>query len=80
MNMPLDIIDEATVYVHILFDGLISTIVYNWFASILCAFFDSRTPLHFLTIASITNIVLDLVFIINLHLGVGGTSLATIIS
>lgn len=80
MNTPLDIIDDATIYVNILFGGLIATIAYNLFASILRAFGDSRTPLYFLIIASITNIILDLVFIINFHLGVGGAALATIIS
>lgn len=80
MNTPSDIIDNATIYVNILFGGIFATISYNLLAAILRAFGDSRTPLYFLIIASITNIVLDLVFIINFHMGVGGAALATIIS
>lgn len=41
---------------------------------------DSKTPVVFLVISSVMNIALDLVFIINLHLGVAGASLATVIS
>ncbi len=80
MNTPTDIIADASLYVSILFGGLIATIVYNLLASLLRAFGDSKTPLYFLILASITNIVLDLVLIINFNMGVAGAAIATVAS
>ena len=80
MNTPADILNDANLYVSIIFGGLVATLSYNLFASILRAFGDSKTPLYFLIIASITNIVLDLVLIVNFHMGVAGAAIATIFS
>ncbi len=80
MNTPADIIDDATLYVMIFFGGLVTIIVYNLLASLLRAFGDSKTPLYFLILASITNIVLDLVLIINFNMGVAGAAIATVAS
>ncbi|MEE1238006.1 MAG: MATE family efflux transporter, partial [Turicibacter sp.] len=80
MNTPVDIIDDATLYVTIFFGGLVTIIVYNLLASLLRAFGDSKTPLYFLILASITNIILDLVLIINFKMGVAGAALATVAS
>lgn len=80
MNTPVDILNDASLYISIIFGGLAATLAYNLFASILRAFGDSKTPLYFLIIASITNIVLDLVLIINFHMGVAGAAIATIFS
>ena len=78
MNTPADIMDEASLYVIIFFGGLVATIVYNLLASLLRAFGDSKTPLYFLILASITNIVLDLILIINFKMGVAGAAIATL--
>ncbi len=80
MNTPADIMDEASLYVIIFFGGLVATIVYNLLASLLRAFGDSKTPLYFLILASITNIVLDLILIINFKMGVAGAAIATVVS
>lgn len=80
MNTPDNIINDANTYVTIIFAGTGATIVYNIIAGILRAMGDSKTPLYFLIIASILNIVLDLVFIINFNMGVAGAAWATIIS
>lgn len=80
MNTPVDIINDATLYVMIFFGGLVTIIVYNLLASLLRAFGDSKTPLYFLILASITNIVLDLVLIINFNMGVAGAAIATVAS
>ena len=80
MNTPVDIIDDSTLYVTIFFGGLVTIIVYNLLASLLRAFGDSKTPLYFLILASITNIILDLVLIINFKMGVAGAALATVAS
>ena len=80
MNTPADILEDATSYVTIFFGGLVSIIVYNLLASLLRAFGDSKTPLYFLILASITNIILDLVLIINFKMGVAGAAIATVVS
>lgn len=80
MNTPENIIDDAVTYIVIIYAGIIATVCYNIIASILRALGDSRTPLYFLIISSVLNIVLDLVFIINFSMGVGGAAYATIIS
>ncbi|MCU7208497.1 MATE family efflux transporter [Turicibacter sp. 1E2] len=80
MNTPVDILEDATSYVTIFFGGLVSIIVYNLLASLLRAFGDSKTPLYFLILASITNIILDLVLIINFKMGVAGAAIATVVS
>ena len=80
MNTPSNIIDDATTYITIIYGGIIATMSYNMIAAILRALGDSKTPLYFLIISSVLNIVLDLVFIVNLSMGVGGAAYATIIS
>ena len=80
MNTPADILEDATSYVTIFFGGLVSIIVYNLLASLLRAFGDSKTPLYFLILASITSIILDLVLIINFKMGVAGAAIATVVS
>ena len=80
MNTPDNIFNDAYTYVAIIFAGIITTVAYNMMASILRALGDSKSPLYFLIISSILNIVLDLVFIINFKMGVAGAAYATIIS
>ncbi len=80
MNTPEEIFQGAAAYLGIIFAGFCATMAYNLFASILRAIGDSRTPLYFLILSSVLNIVLDLVFVINFHLGVAGVAYATVIS
>ena len=80
MNTPENIFTDAYTYVFIIFAGIVTTVSYNMMASILRALGDSKSPLYFLIISSILNIVLDLVFIINFNMGVAGAAYATIIS
>lgn len=80
MNTPDNIFNDAYIYVAIIFAGIITTVAYNMMASILRALGDSKSPLYFLIISSVLNIVLDLVFIINFNMGVAGAAYATIIS
>ena len=80
MNTPDNIIDDANAYIIIIYAGTIATVVYNIIAGILRALGDSKTPLYFLIVASILNIVLDIVFIVNFSMGVAGAAWATIIS
>ena len=80
MNTPDNIIDDANAYIIIIYAGTKATVVYNIIAGILRALGDSKTPLYFLIVASILNIVLDIVFIVNFSMGVAGAAWATIIS
>lgn len=80
MQTPADIIDDATLYLQIYFLGMIPQIIYNMGTNILRAVGDSKRPLYFLIIASLVNIVLDIVFVAGFKWGVAGAALATIIS
>ena len=80
MNTPNDIIDGAYSYIFVIFLGIPVTYLYNLLAGIIRSLGDSKTPLIFLLISSILNIILDLVFIINFKMGVAGAAYATIIS
>ncbi|WP_343343701.1 MATE family efflux transporter [Terrisporobacter petrolearius] len=77
MNTPENIFDNANTYITIIFAGLITQALYNMSAGILRALGDSKTPLYFLMISSILNVILDLVFIINFKMGVSGAAYAT---
>lgn len=80
MQTPAEIIDAATLYLQIYFLGMIPQIIYNMGTNILRAVGDSKRPLYFLIIASLVNIVLDIVFVAGFSWGVAGAALATIIS
>ncbi|WP_195237768.1 MATE family efflux transporter [Romboutsia sp. 1001285H_161024_C4] len=80
MKTPHDIIDEAYSYIIIIYGGIFVTFFYNIIASILRALGDSKTPLYFLIVASILNIILDLMFIVKFSMGVKGAAYATVIS
>ncbi len=80
MNTPSDIINQAYDYIYIIYLGLGTIIFYNAVSNVIRALGDSKTPLIFLIIASVMNIVLDLIFIINLKMGVSGAAWATTIS
>lgn len=80
MNVPADTMADARTYVLIVFGGIVGTLGYNVNAGILQGLGDSRTPLLFLAIACVINIVLDLTFVIVFHMGVAGVAIATIIA
>ena len=79
-SSPTDVIDLATVYLRIYFFGMPATMLYNFGAAILRAQGDTQRPLYFLTAAGLVNVVLNLFFVIQLHLDVAGVALATVIS
>ena len=80
LNTPDDIIDQSVIYMKISCIGILGVGAYNGMASVLRALGDSVSPLFFLIIACIVNIVLDLTFVIVFNWGVAGVALATIIS
>ncbi|MGM9603357.1 MAG: MATE family efflux transporter [Faecousia sp.] len=80
LNTPKDIIDSAATYLRIIFLGLIFTFIYNFLANTLRALGDSRTPLYFLVISAVFNILGDLFFVVVLDWGVGGSAISTVLS
>lgn len=80
LGTPENIIDDAVSYVQITGGLSIALIAYNGVAAVLRAIGDSKTPLYFLILCSLLNVVLDLVFVIAFHGGVPGVAIATVIS
>lgn len=74
MQTPANIFKQSYDYISIIFYGLTCTIAYNFLASVSRALGDSKTPLIFLIISSVLNVVLDLSMIINFHMGVRGAA------
>lgn len=80
MQTPSNIIEQANAYIKIIFAGIPVLFMYNLLSSIIRSLGDSKTPVVFLVISSLLNIVLDLIFIVVLHTGVEGAAFATVIS
>lgn len=80
MGTPESVLPNSILYFRIYFSGSLGFVMYNIFVGILQSVGDSRHPLVYLIISSITNIVLDLLFIAVLKMGVGAAAAATIIS
>ncbi len=80
MKTPTDVFADAQTYIRIVFFGSFPMVLYNMSTGILQAVGDSRNPLKFLTISSVLNIVLDLIFVIQFKMGIEGVAYATIIA
>lgn len=80
MNTPTDIIDGAYSYIFVIFLGIPVIYLYNLTSAIIRSLGDSKSPLVFLIISSVLNIILDLVMILVFRMGVAGAAWATVIS
>ena len=80
MQIPDDIAEEANAYMFVVLLGTGATVFYNMISNMLRALGDSKTPLYFLVFSSVLNIILDIVFIVPMHMGVAGAAWATILS
>ena len=80
MGTPKEVMPNSVLYLRIFFGGLVFNVIYNMAAGILNAVGNSKRSLIYLAIASVSNIVLDLVFVMGLHMGVAGVAIATDIS
>ena len=80
MKTPESVIPEATEYLTIYFAGIMGLLIYNIGAGILRAVGDSKRPFYFLLVSAVTNIVLDLVFVLVFNMGVAGVALATVVA
>lgn len=80
MGSPTEVIGLSALYLRIYFLGMIPSMLYNFGAAILRSVGDTRRPLYYLFGAGIINVILNLIFVINLHMDVAGVALATILS
>ena len=80
MATPEDVFPEAVRYLTIYFSGIAGLLIYNIGSGILRAVGNTTLPLVFLVLTSVLNIILDLFFVVCLHLGIAGVAYATIIS
>lgn len=80
LKVPAEVFDNAALYLRIYFLGLPFLFMYNVQAAVFNSLGDSRTPLYLLIFSSVLNIILDLIFVIQLGLGVGGVAAATLIA
>ncbi len=80
INTPADILQLSTTYMQIIFIGTLASFGYNINSGILQGLGDSRSPVTYLAIATVTNILLDLLFVGVFSWGVAGVAWATVIS
>ena len=80
LNTPEDIYQMSYDYIIIICIGIFASVLYNLMSSLLRAVGNSVVPLVFLVVAALLNVGLDLLLIINFHMGVAGAAIATVIS
>ena len=80
MGTPENVLALSATYMRIYFGGITFNMVYNFCASILRAAGDTKSPLIFLTIAGVINVILNLIFVVVFHMNVAGVAWATTIS
>lgn len=80
VNTPENIIDMANDYLSIIYLFLNSAVFYNLFSSVLRALGDSKSPVLFLLISSVLNIILDLFFVVVIPMAAKGVAIATVIA
>ena len=80
MGTPAEVFKQAVIYLQVYFGGIFFSVIYNMSAGILNAVGNSRRSLLYLIIAAVSNIFLDLLFVVVLRMGIIGAALATDVS
>jgi len=80
LRVPETLLGMATLYTRILFAGLPAVFFFNYCSAMLRAVGDSKTPLIAMTVAAVTNIILDIVVVFLLDWGIAGAAIATVIA
>jgi putative MATE family efflux protein len=80
LGTPESMLEAATSYLQINFVGMLFLFGYNFISTVLRALGDSKTPLRFVVVAVVMNIIMDPMFIAGFDLGINGAAYATIIS
>ena len=80
VNTPLEVFDDAYIFLMLQFAAIPFTIAYNLLAGQIRALGNSKQPFYFLITASVVNIILDVILILGIGLGVEGAGIATLLS
>ena len=80
LNTPPEILDQSELYLRIMFLGIPIIMAYNLLATILRSLGDGQTPLYAMIVAALSNIALDLLFVLVFHWGIAGAAIATLIA
>ena len=80
METPINVLPLSAIYMQIYFAGMPVSMLYNFCASILRAAGDTKSPLVYLTLSGIINVLLNVVFVTMLHMNVAGVALATVLA
>lgn len=80
MSSPEDVIGLASLYLRIYFIGMPAVMAYNFGSAILRAAGDTKRPLYYLSFSGLVNVILNLIFVVEFHMGVAGVAIATIVS
>lgn len=80
VGTPESVMDNSILYLRIYFGGILGVMIYNMGSGILRAVGDSKSPLYFLIISSLVNIVLDLLFVVVFQMGIAGVAWATLLA
>lgn len=80
MQVPMELRPMGTLYMRIMLAGFPAVMFFNYCSSLLRAVGNSKTPLVAMIVASLVNIVLDVVFVFVFHWGIGGAAIATVIA
>ena len=80
LRTPDRILDDTVLYLRIMFAGVPIVMAYNYLACVLRSMGDGRTPLAAMIVASMTNIVLDILFVLGFGWGIAGAAAATLVA
>ena len=80
MDTPAEVMGDAVDYLGIYFLGILFVVLYNSAVGIFQAIGDSKRPLYYLIVSSVTNVALDILFVGPMNMGVRGAALATVIA
>ena len=80
LDTPDAIMSDAVLYTRFMSVGLLFVSLYNFLSSMLRALGDSKTPLYFLIISTVINVIMDIIFVVVIPLGIMGAALATVIA
>ena len=80
LNTPAEILDGSVLYLRIMFLGIPIVMAYNLLATILRSLGDGQTPLYAMIVAALTNIMLDVLFVLVFRWGIAGAAIATLIA
>lgn len=80
ISTPADILDQAVLYFQIYFVGMPFVMLYNFSAAVLRSKGDTKRPFYVLLVAGVINLILNIVFVVGLHMDVDGVAIATVLS